>query len=398
MRINSVLTNLNRTVSGIQNTTIPSTGFRGFQGDDNIGIQGEIGFQGSISIINPLINERGFQGDTGSISVIDGFQGDLGYGFQGFTGYKGVTGYKGRQGYKGPQGLQGITGKNIDLGGDTILDASITIIAQDVNIGSTIIPIERFCLNNIIGSTYYSGITYYGGITYNTWRPAVFVYNNVMPNAPITYNIGSQGARWRDAYLSGNTINLGNAFISKSSSSISYLTTGETGTTTYLANTDSATGKIDISLLPISSYTYGFSKEYTNGETADWVNQIYSIINEHNIYYDGIQSPSLPIGTTYLTYSSYSNFSGAYYMIQLSYGATASLNIPTLYFDLVGEQFKFEYGQTYTDNYQDFVSGDVILFEITKNAGNTYVICELSKIDFNTPFGVLTTSKLADSQ
>ena len=43
------------------------------------------------------------------------------------------------------------------------------------------------------------------------------VTGNVVPSANVTYDLGTDTARWKDLYLSGNTINLGTTAISVTS-------------------------------------------------------------------------------------------------------------------------------------------------------------------------------------
>lgn len=48
------------------------------------------------------------------------------------------------------------------------------------------------------------------------------ITGNLSPSANITYDLGSPDRRWRDLYLSGNTINLGSASISASDNNITF--------------------------------------------------------------------------------------------------------------------------------------------------------------------------------
>jgi hypothetical protein len=42
----------------------------------------------------------------------------------------------------------------------------------------------------------------------------ISVNNNILPAANVTYDLGTSALRWRDLYLSGSTIKLGNTTIS----------------------------------------------------------------------------------------------------------------------------------------------------------------------------------------
>jgi hypothetical protein len=57
------------------------------------------------------------------------------------------------------------------------------------------------------------------------------VGGNILPNANVTYNLGSPTARFKDLYLSNNTIYMGNASISANGNSISMTTANGTSVT-----------------------------------------------------------------------------------------------------------------------------------------------------------------------
>jgi len=102
------------------------------------------------------------------------------------------------------------------------------------------------------------------------------ITGNIIPSSDITYDLGNSTNRWRDLYLSGNTIYLGNATITANSAgvNISGQMSGDaeglsnipaaniTGNFPYLqvSNSDNATGVIT----QIGSNTIAFDSAYTS--------------------------------------------------------------------------------------------------------------------------------------
>jgi len=65
-----------------------------------------------------------------------------------------------------------------------------------------------------------------------------FVYTNLIPSVDVTYNLGNATHRWKDLWLSGTTIQLGNTTLSS--------TTGNTFTTGNIEATENLTGNIGL--------------------------------------------------------------------------------------------------------------------------------------------------------
>ena len=65
----------------------------------------------------------------------------------------------------------------------------------------------------------------------------VMFSGHAIPAANVTYDLGTPGLRWRDLYLSGNTITLGNASISSSGTAVQVSNLTVTGTITAAAVT-----------------------------------------------------------------------------------------------------------------------------------------------------------------
>ena len=70
-----------------------------------------------------------------------------------------------------------------------------------------------------IGVDGYTGSIGYTG-SQGVWADLDSVSANLIPAADVTYDLGNVSYRWRDLYLSGNTINLGNATISSSNTAV----------------------------------------------------------------------------------------------------------------------------------------------------------------------------------
>ena len=168
------------------------TGYTGSQGDIGYtGSQGDIGYTGSRGDTG-FTGSRGDTGFTGSESTVAGPQG--------FSGSIGFTGSTGDQGGTGFVGSQGFTGSKGDTG----------------NAGFT-------------GSQGTVGFTGSAGTSTADWGN---VDADIIPDANVTYDIGSPTARFKDLYLSGNTIYLGNAEVSTAGGTLSVNSTPIAGPNT----------------------------------------------------------------------------------------------------------------------------------------------------------------------
>ena len=116
---------------------------------------------------------------------------------------------------------------------DTIsaIDASITsIVSEGVLVNGNIIAeyvVSNFVGNlsgaNIVSANYLTGtLTTHAqpNITSVGTLSGLTVAGNIMPGANIQYNLGSNVTRWKDLYLGGNTIYLGNASIEANATAI----------------------------------------------------------------------------------------------------------------------------------------------------------------------------------
>lgn len=360
-------------------TEISTGGGSGGKGTQ--GPQGMIGNQGRV----------GLQGPAGSGGGGSGTQGNQGYqGRQGLVGTAGTPGTPGTPGTQGPQGnFSGVMTSNITMGSPSLSFAS----------SST--PLGSLFVNNLAGNQ---------ASTDGNPNPAMYIASNLLPSENLKYDFGSPSLTWRNAYFGANTIFIGDVALSQSGTTgaPSLLNVQVGGESLQLVNTSASNNKIPQQLLPFSSFIYGFSISYQNDEVqsqrTNWANQIYSIINEQNPAYNGLDgTPSLPVGSTALNSSFYIDaLSGAYYIIQFA-GSTASnptvtLNIPTLTFPSTdnGVTFTFSDIGFGTPNNQVFKIGDIVLFGMAVNAEGTGITCSLNKVLFEVPVGSIGSDKIAD--
>jgi hypothetical protein len=328
----------------------------------------------------------GPQGPQGSI----GLQGPAGSGGGGGSGTQGFQGRQGSVGTQGPQGnFSGVMSSNITMG------------SPNLSFGTPQTALGSMYVNNVTGTAVSPD---------GNPNPSVYVGSNIMPTETNKYDLGSPSLIWRRAYFGPNTVFIGDVSLSQSgnTASTSLLNLSTPSQSVELVNTSPSNNKIPQSLLPFSSFVYGFAITYLNNESpsqrTNWSNQIYSIINELNPNYNGLDNtPSLPTGSTALNFSLYSGaLSGVYYIIQFP-GSTATnpsvtLNIPTLTFPTTdnGVTFTFSNIGPGTPNNQTFKLGDIVLFGMAVNSDSTAITCSLSKILFEVPVGSIGSDKIAD--
>ena len=68
------------------------------------------------------------------------------------------------------------------------------------------------------------------------------VSTHILPNSNVTYDLGSSGLRWRDLYLSGNSIILGGATLTASGSAIALPAGSTVGGQNLATGSDVSTG------------------------------------------------------------------------------------------------------------------------------------------------------------
>jgi hypothetical protein len=375
-----------------------STGSTGGGGSSLYGAQGAQGPEASAPYMDVLSYDEtnGFQieGDsyiTGRLVVNEIL---LGPGSTGSTGGTIIYGAQGPQGPggsgEGGSGAQGFQGYQGSLSNE--LSEDVTFASSDLSFGSTGAPLGALYTQRLVGVQSESGLT-------NT---SAFVTGNVVPTSDSVYDLGSSDLKWRSLYVSSNTINIGDVALSvntdPAASSVLSISTGSS--TINVVNTSADSNQIPANLVPFSSFSFGFAVTYSDGDTADWTDQIYSMISTQSITYDGLTTPSLPTGSTTVDIDTIKTaLNGAYYIIQFTEGVSdpsCSLNIPVLEFGVTGDNFTFE-TVTSTDNYTTFYEGDIALFNISLNTDGTLLRAEFVRVSFNIPVGSIGSAKLASS-
>jgi hypothetical protein len=159
--------------------------------------QGEFGYEtdtGKFKIGNnsnswttlPYVSVQGVQGIQGT--GVQGIQGITGSGTQGIQGLQGADGVQGADGAQSTQGAQGIQGADGLQGAD---GAQSTQGIQGIQ-----------------------GASGSGGID------LLAVASHIIPTTDITYDLGSPTNKFRDLYLSSNTLHLGDKKLSFSGDSL----------------------------------------------------------------------------------------------------------------------------------------------------------------------------------
>lgn len=200
--------------------TGPVVGPRGGQGIPGekgerglIGEQGPQGPKGDMGLQGP-IGPRGLLGETGPIGPV-GPKGEIGFtgpqgpkgdqGIQGLLGEQGPVGPIGPEGPQGPKGDKGDTGPMGPAGkdGDTV---DLTPFKKEIetdlqsfkdNISASV------SRRNLAGGGSGGGIGPYPKTTIHS--------RDIIPEANSIYSLGTSALRFKDLFLSGNTIALGGA-------------------------------------------------------------------------------------------------------------------------------------------------------------------------------------------
>lgn len=235
-------------------------GQQGIQGEQGIqgirgkqGLQGEQGTQGEQGIQGEQGGQgnKGDKGDQGFMGILGpvGSQGERGeVGAQGEQGLEGAKGEKGDRGEVGPQGEQGIQGEQGSEGsqgiqgekGDT---ADVTKELEGID--------KRF--NNLsaqVADAKMSSLNSGGGLDPNK------ITADLIPTTTNAHDLGSSTKAWKDLYLSGDSLHLGNVTIKKTAAGEIQLPKLAVGTDEEIAAGTGAT--LDKSkLLPLKDVTPG---------------------------------------------------------------------------------------------------------------------------------------------
>ena len=191
-------------------------GGQGIMGEEGpVGPQGEKGSMGEIGPTGPtgprgLLGEQGPVGPQGPI----GFTGDKGdQGEQGVPGPTGPEGKQGKIGPEGPAGPKGERGESGPMGPEGPRGADGTQVDTDnikKSLEKDLTDFKSAVQQQVTRlATTGGGSSSGGGIGLfpkDTFRP-----RDIVPEANSIYSLGSDGLRFKDLFLSGNTIALGGA-------------------------------------------------------------------------------------------------------------------------------------------------------------------------------------------
>lgn len=232
-----------------------SQGFQGVQGATGSGAQGVQGAQGlaGSSGTKGDKGDTGAQGDKGDPSFIPGAKGDTGAqglagaagskGDKGDTGAQGLAGATGSQGVAGADGPQGAAGSKGDKGdtgaqGTAGLDGAQGATGSKGDKGDSGAQgakgddVNSIAAFNQANSAYDQANAAYtqantandnantrvlkagDTMTGNLNVAATIISQNIVPDLDVTYDLGTPNKRFRDLYLSGTTLFLGNTQVS----------------------------------------------------------------------------------------------------------------------------------------------------------------------------------------
>jgi len=235
-------------IQGIQG----ERGLQGLQGLPGVqGLQGEKGDKGDRGPqgIRGLIGEQGVQGEQGiqGIPGVIGEQGERGsQGEKGDRGPQGLKGEKGDRGEQGPQGIQGEVGPKGEDGTNVTLEDVKPILDKYNNDYTRFVSNVNKSLASIGGGglgeadvlKLINDNSSSGSGSSDVDLSAVD--QHIIPSETETYDLGTSSKKWRDLFLSGSSINLGDAKISISSNGGIQLK-DEQGTTPSLTTSNTTT-------------------------------------------------------------------------------------------------------------------------------------------------------------
>lgn len=123
-----------------------------------------------------------------------------------------------------PDNFQGLFATPIEIDGDLVIDGQLIDVSRPITAANNQILFAE--ANYAVGN---SGFTF-DSTSGNLSVPGnITSSGNLLPNANVTYSIGSPNKRWNNIYLAGNTIFLGNASFSIDESGAIQLLNGTGG-------------------------------------------------------------------------------------------------------------------------------------------------------------------------
>ena len=217
-----------RGATGIQG----ATGFIGFTGSrGNSGFVGSVGsgFTGSAGVGFTGSRGAGYAGSAGTPGL-PGFTGSGGTGYAGSAGLNGATGATGAIGATGPSG--GYTGSAGTPGfvGSFGFTGSEGLRGVPGNNGATgLRGYTGSAGAGFTGSVGFNGSVGFVGSAGTSGAFSGNVNSHLLPTADVTYNLGSRTQRWKELWLSNNTLYLGDTAVTPTAAGLATTETLEGG-------------------------------------------------------------------------------------------------------------------------------------------------------------------------
>jgi hypothetical protein len=157
--------------------------------------------------------------------------------------------------------------------------------ATGVHIGQSVGTTDNVTFNDVT----INGNTLLGSATTDVISFNGRVNTSIVPAANVTYDLGTTALRWKDLYLSGSTIVLGDSTITSSTGTLSIGNTSTsdfsvTGNTTLGSNTSdvvSFNAVVNTSIMPAANATYSFGNN-----TSRWFELHAANVHSEYGYFD----------------------------------------------------------------------------------------------------------------
>ena len=203
---------------------------------------------------------------------------------------------------------------------DVVITGNLTVTGTTVSVNATTLDVKDLNVTVAKGSTAAgsdgAGITVDGSnaqFYYNYAANSWLINRSIVPDANLTYDLGSPTNRWRSLYISGNTIVIGTANLSSSGSAIA-LPTGSTVNGVNLEGFAVNTTVFSTFAQNTAIYAYAASNTYLNGNfqtTAGLSANVATLSSNNSSYLGGTAAASFIQNTDSRTLSGNLYFTGA---------------------------------------------------------------------------------------
>jgi hypothetical protein len=168
------------------------------------------------------------------------------------------------------------------------------ITFSEVPLTSDVIEVRRIAA----GATTVSGLAL-GPTTVGLTVGNINISGNLIPNANVTYDIGSEDKQWKDLYLSGNTIYLGGATLSTNGSTLEFTPAGSGTAIDLSGDTDPTSISSGASNVRVTSSYVNVAVNNSNVVSISSAGLVSTgNISAAYIIGDGSQLTGLPAGYT----------------------------------------------------------------------------------------------------